>query len=73
VTKKDYILIAEALASAYDTAQRMYGTDTKVMGTHQVTVEAISRMLASDNPKFRPGYFREYIVERLTGHKYPRT
>jgi len=67
MTKKDYILIANALKPFYQDMKQITGTTDEYTLTKVII--AISKALKADNPKFNPVKFLDY----LRSTKAPKT
>lgn len=62
MTKKDYVLIADALVYAAALSQK-YDFDGE--RTFLAVVDTLAGDLAKDNPRFSKATFKKYITERL--------
>lgn len=61
MTKKDYILIAEALAFAKVEASQ---NNLNAVRTFDVTVKYIAKFLQGDNSRFDKGRFESFVHNR---------
>jgi hypothetical protein len=69
MTRKDYVLIADALVSAaYNTGAKVRGEGAEAADAMLTeVVNALCHDLQRDNPRFSAGQFRKYISDRLSG------
>ena len=65
MTKKDYILIADALVHSFDYAVQTHRDSKEAREMFLNIEETLSRKLHNDNPSFRPVTFHEYVAKRI--------
>jgi hypothetical protein len=67
MTKKDYVLIADALADGYRGVTLSHGQNDKADAMFVKVVHRISVALERDNSRFDRIRFEEYIADSIPG------
>lgn len=66
MTKKDYVIIADAIAASARKALNIsQGKRVELGDIHQCYVKSIAMALSHDNPRFDAGRFEKYISQNI--------